>query len=64
MREPLVLLLGGSRDNAAAGEAALRALRRRQVEDYLGHLDRAGFVRSHLHSALAGYLEEPEPAAT
>ena len=63
VREPLLLLLGGSRDNAAAGEAALRALRRRQVEDYLGHLDRAGFVRSHLHSALAVYLEEPEPAS-
>ena len=62
VREPLVLLLGGSREHAAAGEAALNALRRRQVVDYLGHLDRAGFVRSHLHSSLAAHLEEPETA--
>ena len=62
VREPLILLLGGSRENAAAGEAALTALRRRQVEEYLGHLDKACFVRSHLHSGLAAYLEEPETA--
>ena len=62
VREPLVLLLGGSRENAAGGEAALTALRRRQVEEYLGHLDQAGFIRSHLHSGLAAYLEEPETA--
>ncbi len=62
VREPLVLLLGGSREHAAAGEAALHALRRRQVEEYLANLDRAGFIRSHLHSGLAAYLEEPEPA--
>ena len=62
VREPLVLLLGGSRENAAEGEAALHALRRAQVEGYLAHLDKAGFVRSHLHSGLAAYLEEPEAA--
>ena len=63
VREPLVLLLGGSRENAAEGEAALHALRRRQVEEYLGHLDRAGFIRSRLHSGLAAYLEDPEEAS-
>ncbi len=62
VREPLILLLGGNRENAAAGEAALTALRRRQVEEYLGHLDQAGFIRSRLHSGLAAYLEEPETA--
>lgn len=62
VREPLVLLLGGSRENAAQGEAALNVMRRRQVEEYLAHLDRAGFVRSHLTSGLAAYLEEPETA--
>ena len=62
VREPLVLLLGGGRDNVAAGEAAVHALRRRQVEDYLAHLQSAGFERSHLHSSLAAYLEAPEPA--
>ena len=62
VREPLVLLLGGGRDSAAAGEAAVHALRRRQVEEYLAHLQSAGFERSHLHSSLAAYLEEPEPA--
>ena len=63
VREPLVLLLGGGREHAAAGEAALTALRRRQVEEYLAHLDRAGFIRTHLHSSLASYLEEPETAS-
>jgi len=62
VREPLVLLLGGGREHAATGEAALHALRRRQVEEYLANLDRAGFVRARLHSGLAAYLEEPEPA--
>jgi hypothetical protein len=62
VREPLVLLLGGGRENAAEGEAALHALRRSQVEGYLAHLDEAGFIRSHLHSGLAAYLEEPEAA--
>ena len=62
VREPLLLLLAGGRENAAAGEAALTALRRRQVQEYLGHLDRAGFIRSRLHSGLAAYLEEPETA--
>ena len=63
VREPLVLLLGGGREHAAAGEAALQGLRRRQVEEYLAHLDRAGFIRTHLHSSLASYLEEPETAS-
>ncbi|MXY35456.1 MAG: hypothetical protein F4052_06400 [Dehalococcoidia bacterium] len=62
VREPLILLLGGSRENAAVGEAALTVLRRRQVEEYLGHLDQAGFIRSRLHSGLAVYLDEPETA--
>ncbi|MXW26853.1 MAG: hypothetical protein F4Z77_11260 [Dehalococcoidia bacterium] len=63
VREPLLLLLGGSRENAAEGEAALHALRRRQVEEYLGHLDSVGFIRSRLHSGLAAYLEDPEEAS-
>ena len=62
VREPLALLLGGSRERMAEGEAALHALRRRQVEEYLAHLDRAGFIRSHLHSGLAAYLEDAEAA--
>ena len=64
VREPLLLLLGDGRENVAAGEAALRALRRRQVEGYLAHLDEAGFVRSRLHSGLAAWLEAPEPEAS
>ena len=63
VREPLLLLLGGSRDDTAAAAAALHALRRRQVEEYLAHLDRAGFIRSRLHSGLAAYLEDPEAAS-
>ena len=63
VREPLLLLLGGSREDTVAAEAALRALRRRQVEEYLANLDRACFIRSHLHSGLAAYLEEPETAS-
>lgn len=63
VREPLLLLLGGSRDDPAAAAAALHALRRRQVEEYLAHLDRVGFIRSRLHSGLAAYLEEPEAAS-
>ena len=54
--------LAARRDDTAAAEAALHALRRRQVEEYLAHLDRAGFIRSRLHSGLAAYLEDPEAA--
>ncbi len=64
VREPLVLLLGGGRERVAAGEAALHALRCRQVEGYLAHLDRAGFVRNRLHSGLARYLDEPAEASS
>tara|TARA_B100001123_G_scaffold422145_1_gene530678 strand:+ start:22188 stop:23384 length:1197 start_codon:yes stop_codon:yes gene_type:complete len=58
VREPLVLLLGGGRNQDGGGEKALHALRRRQVEEYLAHLDRVGFIRNRLHSGLAAYLED------
>ncbi len=61
VREPLALLLGGGRDGMAQGEAALLAMRRRQVEAYLANLAAAGFERApRLHSALRAYVE---PAA-
>ncbi len=63
VREPLELLLGGGRDGLAAGGAALRVLRHRQVEEYLGALERAGFVRGErLHSGLRTWLEAPVSA--
>ena len=55
--EPLALLLGGGEQGLAAGGAALTQLRRRQIEEYLAHLESAGFTRERLHSGLAAYLE-------
>ena len=61
VREPLALLLGGGRDGMARGEAALFALRRRQVEAYLANLDAAGFERApRLHAELRAYVEPPD----
>lgn len=58
VREPLALLLGGGRDGMAQGEAALFAMRRRQVEAYLANLEAAGFERApRLHSELRTYVE-------
>ncbi len=66
VREPLVVLLGGGREpeQVAKGEAALHAIRRRQVEEYAANLHRAGFERTRLHSGLAAYLEDEDEAAS
>ena len=63
MHEPLALLLGSGRDGLAEGGEALRALRRRQVEEYLAALERTGFARGErLHSGLRAWLETPAQA--
>ena len=64
LEEALMLALGGD-ESAAAGREAVRALRRRQVEEYLGHLRSATIDRAP--DALARSLQalaHLEPAAT
>lgn len=47
--EPLAIMLGGGRDQIAAGQEKLKALRKLQVQGYLADLKEATFVRKGLN---------------
>jgi hypothetical protein len=55
--EPLVILLGGGRDNVEAGRAKLNELRKLQVQEYVASLAKATFTRTHLNGRMKEYLE-------
>ena len=55
--EPLVILLGGGRDNVEKGQAKLKELRKLQTQEYVDSLAKATFFRSNLNSRLKEYLE-------
>lgn len=55
--EPLVILLGGGRDNVEKGQAKLKELRKLQTQEYVDNLAKATFFRSNLNSRLKEYLE-------
>jgi hypothetical protein len=47
--EPLAVMLGGGRDQIAAGQEKLKALRKLQVQGYLDDLKKATFIRKGLN---------------
>jgi hypothetical protein len=54
--EPLAVLLGGGRDRVDEGMMKLKAVRRKQVENYVEHLSQGTFTRINLHAGLQAYL--------
>lgn len=55
--EPLAILLGGGRDHIEEGKAKLQQLRKLQVQNYIGHLESATFVRKGLNGRFLEMLE-------
>lgn len=55
--EPLALLLGGSKDRIAEGQAKLQELRRQQVRNYIDDLARGTFFRDHLNGRMKDLIE-------
>ena len=63
-REALVVLMGGGVENLAAGVERLGDLRKRQYEEYLGHLASINFDRPTPHPGLAGMAKNPLEGGT
>lgn len=56
VNEPLMLLLGGSRDRLDEGAAKLRELRKLQVQEYIDNLAKATFFRDNLNARFQDVL--------
>jgi hypothetical protein len=57
VNEPLAIMLGGSSDRIAEGQAKLKALRKLQVQNYIADLEKATFQRRNLNGRLKELLE-------